>query len=111
MRRDKTIGSSLDSEIDIYCDDASHAALSELDDELRFVFITSAARVHKIKDKPSDALDISESLSITVHKSTHEKCVRCWHHREDVAQNSDHPELCGRCVENVAGEGEKRVFA
>ena len=111
MRRDKTIGSSLDSEIDIYCDDASHAALSELDDELRFVFITSAARVHKIKDKPSDALDISEYLSITVHKSTHEKCVRCWHHREDVAQNSDHPELCGRCVENVAGEGEKRVFA
>jgi isoleucyl-tRNA synthetase len=111
MRRDKTIGSSLDAEIDIYCDDTAFQALSELGDELRFVFITSAVRVHKIADKPSNALEIVESLAILVNKSVHQKCVRCWHHREDVAHNTEHPELCGRCVENVAGEGEKRVFA
>jgi len=111
MRRDKTIGSSLDAEIDIYCDDTSFEALSELGEELRFVFITSAARVHKITNKPDGALEIGESLAILVNKSAHQKCVRCWHHREDVAQNDHHPELCGRCVENVAGEGEKRVFA
>ena len=111
MRCDKTIGSSLDGEVDIYCDDAAFQALSELGEELRFVFITSAARVHKMSDKPSSALEINESLAILVNKSTHQKCVRCWHHREDVAKNGQHPELCGRCVENVAGEGEKRVFA
>ena len=31
--------------------------------------------------------------------------------REDVGGNAEHPELCGRCVENVAGEGESRRFA
>ena len=111
MRRDKAIGSSLDAEIDMYCDDVAFQALSKLGDELRFVFITSAARVHKIADKPSNALEIGGSLAILVNKSAHQKCVRCWHHREDVAQNDHHPELCGRCVENVAGGGEKRVFA
>ena len=111
MRRDKTIGSSLDGEIDIYCDETSFEALSGLGDELRFVFITSGARVHPYTDKPGDALDIGESLAILVKKSAHQKCVRCWHHREDVAASAEHPELCGRCVENVAGVGEKRIFA
>ncbi|MES9848885.1 MAG: zinc finger domain-containing protein, partial [Candidatus Thiodiazotropha sp.] len=38
-------------------------------------------------------------------------CVRCWHHREDVGSNAEHPQLCGRCVENVDGDGEPRHFA
>jgi isoleucyl-tRNA synthetase len=36
--------------------------------------------------------------------------VRCWHHREDVGADGNHPELCGRCVENVTGAGETRRF-
>jgi isoleucyl-tRNA synthetase len=46
-----------------------------------------------------------------VAPSVHAKCVRCWHYREDVGANADHPELCGRCVDNVAGDGEQRRFA
>ncbi|MEW5824850.1 MAG: zinc finger domain-containing protein [Pseudomonadota bacterium] len=37
--------------------------------------------------------------------------MRCWHHREDVGNHAAHPELCGRCVENVDGAGETRRFA
>jgi isoleucyl-tRNA synthetase len=48
---------------------------------------------------------------VTVTKSAHAKCSRCWHHREDVGANAEHPELCGRCVSNVAGDGEQRSFA
>ena len=43
--------------------------------------------------------------------SEHEKCVRCWHHREDVGMNQEHPELCKRCVSNVTGDGEIRHYA
>jgi isoleucyl-tRNA synthetase len=50
-------------------------------------------------------------LKLAVTASAHNKCVRCWHHREDVGKNSDHPELCGRCIENVDGDGELRRFA
>jgi len=50
-------------------------------------------------------------LALLAVKSAAEKCPRCWHHRSDVGSNAEHPELCGRCVENVAGEGEERRYA
>ena len=111
MRRDKIIGSSLDAEVDIYCEDENYQALLELKDELRFVFITSDAQVHALKDKPVNAKDIDSSLAILVRKSEYEKCVRCWHHRPEIGQNTMHKELCSRCIENVTGDGETRIFA
>ncbi len=111
MRRDKVIGSSLNAEVDIYCDDNNYQALLELESELRFVFITSEARVHLLSDKPVDAVYVTNTLAIRVKKSGYEKCVRCWHHREEIGKNDLHKELCGRCIENVAGNGEIRVFA
>ncbi len=111
MRRDKVIGSSLDVEVDIYCSDENYQALGELKDELRFVFITSDARIHLLSEKPKEANDINKSLAIMVIKSNYQKCVRCWHHREEIGENEAHKDLCARCIENVAGEGETRVFA
>jgi len=111
MRRDKVIGSSLDAEVDIYCNDENYQALGELKDELRFVFITSDARIHLLSKKPKEATDIDKSLAIMVIKSSHQKCVRCWHHREEIGENEEHKDLCERCIENVSGKGETRVFA
>ena len=111
MRRNKIIGSSLDAEVDIYCKDDNYQNLLGLKDELRFVFITSEARVNQLSDKPTDAKEINSSLAIKVEKSDHQKCVRCWHHRPEIGQNMVHQDLCDRCIENVSGEGESRVFA
>jgi isoleucyl-tRNA synthetase len=99
-----SIGGSLDAEVDLYCGSKLKSQLEQLGDELRFVMITSAARVHSAKSE-------NDELQVAVSPSEHTKCVRCWHHREDVGSNSEHPELCGRCVENVAGEGEQRRYA
>ena len=111
MRRNKVIGSSLDAEVDIYCKDEDYQNLLGLKDELRFVFITSEARVNELSSKPSDAKEIDSSIAIKVYKSKHQKCVRCWHHRPEIGQNKMHNDLCDRCVENVSGKGENRVFA
>ena len=111
MRRNKVIGSSLDAEVDIYCKDENYQNLLGLKGELRFVFITSEARVNELSDKPSDAKEINSSIAIKVHKSNHQKCVRCWHHRPEIGQNKVHDDLCDRCIENVSGKGENRVFA
>ena len=109
------IGSSLDAEVDLYCGTELYDQLLQLEDELRFVLITSYARLHRDTDKTDDAihytLQSGDELWIAVMPSAHGKCVRCWHHREDVGQHSEHPELCGRCVTNVAGNGEQRRFA
>ena len=114
LRGEQKIGSGLDAEIDLYCDDATLAALTQLGDELRFALITSYARVHPLADKPADAIDGAvkdAKVWIVATPSDHTKCVRCWHHREDVGSNAEHPELCGRCVDNVAGDGEVRQYA
>jgi isoleucyl-tRNA synthetase len=108
------IGSSLDAEVDLYCDAGWLERLSGLKDELRFVLITSYARLHPLEDRPDDAVSVDldgTQMGIGVTVSGHAKCVRCWHHREDVGSNADHPELCGRCVENVQGAGEQRHYA
>jgi isoleucyl-tRNA synthetase len=109
------IGSSLDAEVDLYCGSEIYQRLSLMEDELRFVLITSYARLHRDTGKTDDAmhytLEGGDELWIAVSPTAHNKCVRCWHHREDVGANTDHPELCGRCVENVDGEGELRRFA
>jgi len=46
-----------------------------------------------------------------VSKSLNKKCVRCWHHRQDVGSHDKHPELCGRCIENIDANGETRRYA
>jgi isoleucyl-tRNA synthetase len=111
MRNDKVIGSSLDAEVAVYCDEAILQLLEQLGDELRFIFITSYARIHPLDKKTDDCIKADEGVFIKVIKSEYEKCVRCWHHREDIGSDDEHPELCGRCVENVAGNGEKRKHA
>jgi len=106
------IGSSLDAEVDLYCNKEFAALLNKLNDELRFVLIISNARVHRDSERPDNAAASElDGLWIRVAPSVHVKCIRCWHHREDVGLSTKHPELCGRCIENIDGQGELRSFA
>ncbi len=106
------IGSGLDAEVDLYCDADWQERLRRLGDELRFVFITSYVRVHPANEKTAEAVETEiKGLYVQVAPSAFPKCIRCWHHREDVGVNKAHPLICGRCVENVAGQGEMRSYA
>ncbi len=115
VRKEGKIGSSLDAEIDLYCSEDLLHKLSSIGDELRFVLITSYARVHPAGERPASAVDVdltsNESLAIVAEASPYAKCARCWHHREDVGTYDAHPDLCGRCVENIEGNGEAREYA
>jgi isoleucyl-tRNA synthetase len=112
LRGDGAIGSSLDAEVDLYCDGGLKETLEKLGDELRFVLITSYARVHPAADAPADAVATGiEGLSLMAAPSPHLKCSRCWHHREDVGSDPAHPEICSRCVENIETAGEQRRIA
>ena len=110
-----TIGAPLDAEVDLYCGPALQSMLSKLGDELRFVLITSEARVVAADVKPAEAIAAAESADndvwIVVRPATAAKCVRCWHKRSDIGGHMDHPELCDRCAVNVSGAGEVRRFA
>ena len=112
QRSAKTIGGNLQAEITLYAEDSLAKRLEKLGNELRFVLITSAATVAPLADAPADAMDSElPGLKLKVVKSTHAKCGRCWHFRTDVGSDAAHPELCGRCVENIDGAGEVRHYA
>ncbi len=114
LRIEGEIGSSLDAEIVLYCDEKLKRTLDQLKDELRFVMITSSALVLPVAERHenSHATEMEDAeLWIDAVASDKAKCVRCWHHREDVGHHNDHPQLCGRCIENVSGKGEPRLYA
>jgi isoleucyl-tRNA synthetase len=111
-RNAKTIGPSLESKVTLYCDDKTQAILAKLEDELRFVLITSEASVADIGNKPDNAEATGDAnLFVVVEKSEDQKCTRCWHHKPEVGKDPKHPELCNRCIENVDGNGEQRHYA
>ena len=103
-RADGKIGSALDAEIILHADQSAYEKLSMLQNELRFLLITSDARVVKTDNS-------GDSMQIEIRVSEQEKCVRCWQRRPDVNADSAHAGLCMRCVDNIAGSGEARVFA
>ena len=82
LRRDKTIRSSLEAEVIVPAsavpDNVSDASLAEL-------FITAT-------------VTRGQGESVTVTKTSHHKCGRCWRHLPDVA---DDAALCGRCEDAV----------
>lgn len=111
-RADKLIGGSLEAAVTLYADDALAAQLNRLGNELRFVLLTSQADVKPLSAAPESAVNSElDGLCIGFGKAEGTKCPRCWHYATDIGQDSEHPELCGRCVTNVAGNGEERKFA
>jgi isoleucyl-tRNA synthetase len=106
------IGSSLNAEIELYCNPELFDTLNQLSGELHFIFITSNALVIADQFAPDDAIQTEfEGVKLKVIVSEYKKCVRCWHQRYDVGEHVAHPELCGRCEENVVGNGERRFYA
>ena len=111
-RKAGVIKGSLQAEVRLYALPALAQQLLKLQDELRFVLITSAAKVVSVDSAPEQASATElAGLWLTISASDGEKCSRCWHHREDVGSDPKHPEICLRCVENVDGEGEQRAYA
>ena len=103
---------SLDAQIILYAEPALLDQLGKLEDELRFVLISSAATLAPLVAATDDAAATElPGLRLQVRASSDEKCERCWHRRPDVGQAVEHATLCGRCIDNVYGDGEQRRYA
>lgn len=111
-RTEGKIGSALAANIVIYADEPVYSHLTRLENELRFVLITSSATVKSMSERP-DSATMSTELSVAVEVTPSEapKCSRCWHRSDEIGLNSQHPELCPRCIGNISGDAEERQFA
>jgi isoleucyl-tRNA synthetase len=114
MRNAGDIGAGLDARVTLYADATLHARLAPIADELRFFLITSDVKLADVANVPTSAqaLEInSAKLWISAQVDDDVKCIRCRQRRPDVGVDPNHPEICGRCVINVEGPGERRTFA
>jgi isoleucyl-tRNA synthetase len=120
LRNESLVGSPLEAEVDVFCEPADFARFNALGSELRFLLITSEARVHEVPKLPEGAVATTHGplhgehpprVSFKVQATSAVKCVRCYQRRKDVGVSTEHPELCARCVTNVDGPGETRRFA
>ena len=113
MRNAGTIGASLQADVTLYADADFRARYANIAEELRFFFITSELAFVDLAQKPATAeraeIEGAE-VWVAAKPSEAHKCIRCWHYRVDVGTHAEHPEICGRCIENVDGAGENRQW-
>jgi len=108
------IGAPLEAEVDIYVPREEYDALNALKSELRFFLITSEARLHTLDvatEEEKASTSLIDGRLILVRPTDAQKCVRCWHRRPEVGHRAEHPEICDRCLTNISGPGEKRMYA
>ena len=108
-RNDKVIGGALEAAVTLYANEDIMATLAKLENELRFVLLTSQASVKPLQAAPAEAVQSDiDGLKIEIAKAQGDKCPRCWHYTID---NDPTTHLCKRCEENINGKGEVRHFA
>jgi isoleucyl-tRNA synthetase len=106
------IGSPLEADVRLYCEPELKAQLDALENELRFVLITSGAEVQVVNSHREELVATEvPGLWLKVNPLDYKKCERCWHRRKDVGTHAEHPGLCDRCIVNVDGAGEIRKYA
>ena len=128
LRTAGQIGAPLDAVLNFWCVPQLHRRIAALGEELRFFTITSEAHVHPVSAQSVELLAEDSARSpagvpaeaipalsvpgvwLSVQPSAAAKCVRCWHHRVDVGADATHPQLCARCVDNLAMPGESRRY-
>ena len=110
-RNAKLIGSNLSAKVELWANAELKAILDQLDNELRFVLITSTVMVNTFDAVQGEATEI-EGLRVKVSAAEGEKCARCWHVLPDVNTHAAHLGLCSRCIINLpTGQGEERKYA
>ena len=101
LRAKKTIGASLEAEVEIAAPDArSQAILTARAADLEEAFIVSSVRLVTDEGEWSGVPTAGEEgFRVAAHRAPGEKCQRCWRYRMDVGRDPAHAGLCAECVE------------
>ena len=86
-RADKTIGKSLEAEVDLTVTPEDGFLASMDAAQVADLFIVSQVRV-----------DVDAEQKVAVRPANGAKCARCWKVLPTVGSDSEHPDLCPRCA-------------
>jgi isoleucyl-tRNA synthetase len=104
-RKDKKVGHSLDAEITLGVNKSLMEDLRGQEAMLSRIFIVSRVELAEPDslDSATKAADIP-GLLIQVKPASATKCARCWVRDASVGTDTDHPEICRRCVNELHAE-------
>jgi isoleucyl-tRNA synthetase len=92
LRQEKTIASNQQACVTINCNDEDAKLLNEFGlEQFAALCIVSEVKLQKT---------VGET-TVVAQKSSYNKCQRCWNYWPSVGANSEHPDLCERCVKTV----------
>ena len=92
LRRDKIIASNQEACVMISCGDEAAALINEFGlEQFAALCIVSEVKLQKSSDE----------IIVAAQKSEYKKCQRCWNYWSSVGADSEHPDLCKRCIEVV----------
>jgi isoleucyl-tRNA synthetase len=104
LRREKYIGSSLETEVTITCYDPADVALLGSVDFAEIAIVAAACPVAGDVAAGAELGEVSAvstaDIAIEPMKTSFEKCGRCWRHLPEVTEEDA---LCARCEEVVRG--------
>jgi isoleucyl-tRNA synthetase len=100
-RTEKIIGHSLDARVELSADGDLGDLLNSEAAQLAGFFIVSQVELCESLDDGNSGENLPE-LKIRVSKAKGEKCTRCWNYATTVGANTDHPEICHRCLQAIA---------
>ncbi|WWP02240.1 MAG: isoleucine--tRNA ligase [Candidatus Dasytiphilus stammeri] len=111
-RKDKKIKESLSAALVLYASGSIEKKLKSLGTELKFLFLTSSAKVlhYELAPKKAYKSNTIKNLKFIIDQAVGIKCARCWHYAVEIGNNKEYPTICNRCITNTIGYGEERRF-
>jgi isoleucyl-tRNA synthetase len=92
LRQDKEIASNQQACVTVTCGDEDAAVLNEFGlEQFAALCIVSEVKLQKA----------SQQITVSAHKSSYDKCQRCWNYWPSVGADSEHSDLCERCIEVI----------
>ena len=95
LRQDKVIGSNQEASVTICCKDEESVKLLNGFGLEQFAALCIVSEV-KLEE------GASEETKVSAQKSPYEKCQRCWNYWPSVGKNTQHPDLCERCIKVIS---------
>ena len=95
LRQEQKITSNQQASVAVYCQDEELAGILEDFglEQFAALCIVSEVKLQKAADE----------TTVVAQKSSHQKCQRCWNYWPSVGADSEHHDLCKRCVSVVRG--------
>jgi isoleucyl-tRNA synthetase len=97
LRQNKIIGKTLDAKVIARGDEETLAPVIKLPSEFQELLGASQFSFETLGEPGKQGINFAFSRV----DANRQKCERCWHWETDINQNTEHPTICGRCVEAV----------